>query len=654
MEDYTCTSTSACTDEEENTSSQNPLIVKLCILLSQEGSEDNNESPAVQVPVAFESERRLVAWVLLTRFSHDDLDHAWTKYSKVLEGFAKELLSLPPTTNCKDLYIRLIAQVTSRLSAYPHDIGESLFHAWDESMELAVHMDVCASLDVWMESDPATASELRILERIWKVYLQSTASASDEATNATISEDTGDNDGNGNGNHNDTAAFEFKLMSQTLSSILTDSHEQKDYYSTKSWHELILALFQSHGHQLLPDSLIPIMLSTPLPPPSVNANHHVTSAWHEWILSVIQTRVTTTPSFGHTCLKDPKAINNLNQLLLAHVVAPTNDSLRGMAWQTLTAMGETCGWRWILLGERSSSALGAGTTLCTWVRLASGELNIQLQQLLSASPAAAANFMQASLVLPISHSCARVLMSVVQFCVQLEEEPHRMPISSDSLLHLRQSLEQSLWTLVEYLQHHQREQNLDMNQPSDPFATIAIRLFGTLLMEVDIWDLLRKEESPQEVLSALIRTMPMEKKDTTSYSLLPGLVNIIGDAESNPEKQEQLSSIWNPLFEYLYSYWQDYKQTMDDSIAWACSCTELWSEHETSDSVKKRRLTVLLIDWMQTVLQRVSSLPVVPQVQSYLSLVLGCYMTLCKDREQPPRQHESRVIVRALQLCEHA
>jgi hypothetical protein len=190
---------------------------------------------------------------------------------------------------------------------------------------------------------------------------------------------------------------------------------------------------------------------------------------------------------------------------------------------------------------------------------------------------------------------------------------------------------------------------------------MAIRLFGTLLMEVDIWDLTVKgaHASPEIILRCLEKTLPTVVED---YSLLPGLVNILGDAESEPKKQDQLVGLWEPLVDYLEGFWQQdtkaLSERMDDTVAWACSCTELWATLDsaavTSDT-KKRRLTMALIEWIQGVLQ-VGPIELnqitLPKLQSYTSLVIECYMTLCKDREQPPREHESRVIVRALQLCE--
>jgi hypothetical protein len=307
--------------------------------------------------------------------------------------------------------------------------------------------------------------------------------------------------------------------------------------------------------------------------------------------------------------------------------------------------------------------LGNSTTLCTWIRLASGEWRIQLQQTTatttknsraSTSTTGNAAWLQA-ISLPVGHTCARLLMSVVQFLVQLEEQPHQMPLSLEALLHLRQSLEQALWTTVEYL-----STNDDDDSNSKSFSTTAIRLLGTLLMEVDIWDLMEKEQhdsTPQAILECLETILPTIEQD---YSLLPGLVNILGDAESDSEKQGQLvKHLSEPLVEYLEEFWKrdiGLAERLDDTIPWACTCTELWASLEDDDFSSKRRLAIALIEWIQGVVVDPNDLIqqqiALSRLQSYLSSVLGCYMTLSKDREQPPREHESRVIRRALQLCD--
>lgn len=422
--------------------------------------------------------------------------------------------------------------------------------------------------------------------------------------------------------------------------------------------------------------------------------------------------------------------------------------------------------------------------LCTWIRMASGELRIQLQLLMAASstedhvvknvhqhqpeqqvPQGSSSSMvgvRQATGLPIGLACGRLLQSVVQYLIQLADQPHvssnNNHISGDALLHLRQSLEQSLWTAVEYLsllmiihpgtptttQMTLMRLTTPLTLQEDPRAALfptILRLLGTLLMEVDIFDLLEKNHpfvtmedededdnevdsgapnrnrephnissssSPAVILTCLQGILPIAE----DVSLLPGLVNILGDAEGDRDKEELLLQyLYDPLLDYLEWYWQRgsslihttktttergdnntwmAKLLLDDSVLWACSCTELWVQLSVSADNKqnpgaaaaawpssttrrtatssphqqRRRLCLALLAWIQQVLKLLQQAPPVAgsaasaaatvaiRHKNYLSLALGCYMALSKDRIEPPKEHENRVILRALQWCE--
>jgi hypothetical protein len=291
---------------------------------------------------------------------------------------------------------------------------------------------------------------------------------------------------------------------------------------------------------------------------------------------------------------------------------------------------------------------------------------------------------QQATALPVGHACARLVIGVVHFLVQLQDNPHDgtststntriMPLlNGDALWHLRESLQDSMYTTVEYLKYHQQEQqeyhsssntNDDDTSLSNSFLSISIRLLGTLLREVDIWQL-QDDASQKGILECLEGLLLSESKDH-DYSLLPGLVAVLVGAEGDTVKLAQLTSLWDPLCDYLEGYWQrDPKQLaeklrdnngMSMSIAWACSCTELWVALDGRKELR-RRLALCMIEWIQSVLQahdewNVNGLVSLEQLQSYLSLAVGCYMALETGRDQPPREHESRVIFRALQVCE--
>jgi hypothetical protein len=451
--------------------------------------------------------------------------------------------------------------------------------------------------------------------------------------------------------------------------------------------------------------------------------------------------------------------------------------------------------RTVTSSNPSASRLGMAVGLCTWIRLAAGEWRIQLQAVTNSGPAGTTNsnnknnnsLMDVSLSnnetkpttrsslnptttqagqngvwqqatgLPVGHACAQLLIGVVHFCVQLEEEQHhphrRIPqLSVDALLHLRTSLQGGLLTTVEYLQSLQREErqmgigsgvaddtfNDYYETPhkrrsswssatraagasSAAFESIAIKLLGTLLMEVDIWLLQEIEEtandsttshhqtnlttvtSAADMIQGVLECLQYILPESHDYSLLPGIVSILAGAEeqfkTNPRHVTAvMTNFWDPLVEYLEGYWQrsttsahsTLRDKLNDTVAWACSCTEMYVALDDASKVslslaptikhRHRRLALSLIEWIQTVLQvdsqelfsplssptppssRHSSSPLawststspltLHKLQSYLSLAVGCYMTLSKNSEKPPREHESRVIYRALQVCE--
>ena len=243
--------------------------------------------------------------------------------------------------------------------------------------------------------------------------------------------------------------------------------------------------------------------------------------------------------------------------------------------------------------------------------------------------------------------------SKIQFFVDLQETNFReSSLSNDAILHLRQSLEECLMTTVEYVK-------MERENPESVFSTISIRLFGSLLREVDIWNLLEKDDSTVQAIIICLQSILPKVDD---YSLLPGLTNILATADSDQTKQAQLTHLWEPLIIYLERFWKAngrIKPTAqqlaewDDTIPWACSCIELWVDNNNIESKNslpnKLRLQHGLIDFIRIVLQLDSSTN--NQRRSHLSLAVGCYMTLSEE-QQKPSEDEAQLIFHALEFCE--
>lgn len=814
-----------------------------------------------------EYERKLAAWVLLVRLDTNALEQVWNQHGSILQQFAMDILLVESQEETQDSgsdvillsrYLRILAQVTTRVSPYPIDMAQRLLQLWIQlpvqDLSIPVHVDIISTLEVFLFTHPDRANSLSLLNVIWKQYQRIiSVTASDDTNNNNDKEGYNNQENNKEQANSETNSEhersdedagtnmdDVKIMAETLDGILDGctNAKQGDYsftkYSLRSLHELILGIFSQEGvEELIPVTMVSSLVEfiTTTPPPSLDQALRI--SWHEWFLTWIASRCTPSARPFHQVLLDnPK----FHRMLLSHVISPAmgstnrdDSTLRAMAWQTLVTLVEINDWNWMILSSHhattpttsssssslndpamvtpnvfpSTSVLGRASLLCTWIRLASGELRIQLQSLLihhddnitfnnyntnntkeqqghhqhHQQPQSSLHGGWQATALPVGHGCARLLQSVVRYLIRLADQPHiPMPIEGEALLHLRQSLEQALWTAVEYLSiasaasASAAETNLlgpnssslstisskvpspPPSAPSSPSSSPAslhnhdraslfhaiLRLLGTLLMEVDIFDLLYQSPShqvlanddiiadhvdhddndcnasPIVILTCLMDVLPIAEDP----SLLPGLVHIMGDAEDDPLKQQLLRTyLAHPLLEYLDWYWQREPAVtlLDDSVAWACTCTELWAQllsvmdplaqqqqqppdHSSSSTVslqssnnnlqqqqeqqqQRRRLCLTLLTWIQDLLfllqgtgatspristRRGTSTSTTtttkqtptdnhyPSSLNYLSLALGCYMTLSKDRSEPPTEHETRLVLRALQRCERS
>jgi hypothetical protein len=634
-------------------------------ILLQQGDDSSS--------AAYSQERTLVAWILLSRLADDELDNTWQEHATSLfipwaTHWLPEACQESPET-C-DLYLRLVAQVTGRLEEFPSVLGKSLFQVWQQRPLASpmVHVDVLSSLQVWMEQDTAEAEASGVLGTIWNHYARHVHVQPPEETENTKKEEPQPPK-----DIDDSDDKDWKVLGQTLESILNDASSVQPKNAMNAWHETILGMIQSYSQDLLPDFMLGSVLEW-MATQSSSLLPSIRMGWHEWFLTLIQTRVPYDEPLRRILLQPSNASNltsYMTQLLLAHIVSPdpTHAATRALAWQATVVLVESCGWNWMLQtdSKTASSALGAGTHLCTFVRLASGEWRIQLQQEASTSNDNNASAWQQATGLALGHACARLLLGVVQYCAQLEDSPHRMPLSSDALMHLKQSLQDALWTTVEYLQEGEED-----DAETKSFTLIATQLLGTLLTEVDVWSYQETNDedgdssSPvQGILACLKTSMFLGDHSQENYAIwLPGLAHLLGNAEDDPSRVAQLTGMWEPFIEFLQNYWQrdDDSETsklaerLDDSVAWACSCTEyIVALHGT-----ERRLALAIVEWIQQVLAKVETSrqelhndkALFQTLQSYLSLAIGCYMTLSQGQDKEPGKHESRVIFRALQLCE--
>jgi len=412
----------------------------------------------------------------------------------------------------------------------------------------------------------------------------------------------------------------------------------------------------------------------------------IQSSWHrcclQWILTqtisvskstrrknVSSSSSTTTPIVKRVLFQRPTFLPHFNQWLLSQLVISTDkDSMecRNMTWQVVATLTDLYGWGWMMtvptttttmsMLERipgpenvvsSTKNFGSAKYFCTWMRLACGELRILLQssllgrwdQEVSSSDAnnnaTTKESSESISFLEQDHTCeacAQIVQNGVTYILDLVDHHEQSHIGSilntETVLYLRQSLEEALWTCVEYLTLI--TSTTTTQNPSRIF-TVILSLLGTLLMEVDIFSITispnlipdndeddeDKEatlggtsddemilSSPRMILKCLSRVLPIAQDPI----LLPGLVHILSSIQNDEggridkAKSELIQNyLQDSLRQYLDWFWQNHENenkrkffednntvsgkpttrtnVVDvDWIDWAVSCTELLEE----------------------------------------------------------------------------
>ncbi|KAL3931568.1 MAG: hypothetical protein SGARI_004174 [Bacillariaceae sp.] len=213
-----------------------------------------------------------------------------------------------------------------------------------------------------------------------------------------------------------------------------------------------------------------------------------------------------------TLLNDPKAMEALQTILMAHVVSPDPNALRADAWQTMGSMiVSSCrhhgknkvsnAWttKWMMMTMKNGSSASSSSKnnpkqkqqqqaatppppllpiICTWARLASGEWKIQLEHMAASSASAAAAGGDAAATvnsltnstsnnrnnndndnnMAILDGCAKTIMSVVDFLLTLEDRPDQaaaapslLLLNATALLHIKESLDEAFAVTTEYI-----------------------------------------------------------------------------------------------------------------------------------------------------------------------------------------------------------
>jgi len=603
------------------------FLDKLDSLLIRDGDGDgdgidegrNSASPPPRQIIAYEYERFLAAWVLLTRFPQEQLDRAWEKHGNELSYFASCLLT--NIDNDIDIvvdnhaisknggdsgggnllytfYIRLVAQVTARLTTPPSkDLRRKLYTSWKRmstiivlrdvavisaaaklpnSTIIALNADVYNAFIAWMDHDVAFFSSDVVMKDIWNAHIAAHITINQPAPVLEEENDEKQKESTSIGAQSKFQNDDRIVMLNVLEILLgrpsnaenidadeVDADEGGgDMYTIGNVQKLIFVIFELHGTKCASEELLSsILLWNSRDTQGEMFNLDLRILWDGWLMKNIGDCISEKKN-DTTLLRDPEKMDAIQKLTLAHAVSPNVLALRPIAWQTISQIIKTYGWNSI---QKSSTK----TSICTWCRLACGEWKIQLEEdgnLLSERPNR----------LTILDGCGRMIIGIVQYLVDFEERPDKkIPFGTESLLSIKEALEETLSLTSTHL-------NTSPCVNDDIQSAIIINLWSELFSEIDL-----STSKEAKNMIACLRKLLLVSNDE---SLVQAVVNVISTHHTDENfLNEVVEDFENAVIEatmvYIERFWKNMakqdsltKWYAHDIVRSACFATEILAE----------------------------------------------------------------------------
>ena len=604
------------------------LLEKLDSLLIRDGDGDgngngihegrNSASPPPRQIIAYEYERFLAAWVLLTRFPQEQLDRAWEKHGNELSYFATCLLT--NIDNDVDIvvdnhalsknggdnggdnllytfYIRLVAQVTARLTIPPSkDLRRTLYTSWKRmstvivlrdvavllsapkfpnSTIIALNADVYNAFIAWMDHDVAFFSSDVVMKDIWNAHIAAHITINQSAPVLEEENNEKQNESTSIGAQSKFQNNDRIVMLNVLESLLgrpsnaeniyadeVDADDDGgDIYTSGNVQKLIFVIFELHGTKCASEELLSsILLWNSRDTKGEMFNLDLRILWDGWLMKNIGDCISEKNN-DTTLLRDPEKMDAIQKLTLAHAVSPNILALRPIAWQTISQIIKTYGWNWI---QKSSIK----TSICTWCRLACGEWKIQLEEdgnLLTERPNR----------LTILDGCGRMIISIVQYLVDFDERPDKkIPFGTESLLSIREALEETLSLTSAYL-------STSPCANDDIESAIIINLWSELFSEID---LSTSEEAKNRI--ACLKKLLLVSNDE---SLVQAVLNVISAHHTDENFLNEVEDFENAVIEasmvFIEKFWKNIakqdsltKWYAHDIVRSACFATEILAD----------------------------------------------------------------------------
>ena len=574
----------------------------------------SSASPPLSRSIPHQHERSLVALVLLSRSPQEQLDQVWEKYESDFTSFASIEMQLLNDDHAVSqngfknflfcsYYTRLVAQVTARLTKPPtKQLQYDIYKSWRKismmqaartvtitstaveeakihSTIIALCVDIYNALITWTsQNDPLLSVDLDLIE-LWNIPITAYKKMNRITRVVQREAKTKKEQPKVEDDEVDMMLSILESASGSASDEVRAGQENDDIYTFSNTLRLMFVLFELQGPESISDELWRTVLIW-----IKNSQDEISDAdlrvlWDGWLLTNIQKRISKTNN-TRSLLRDPEIMDTIQKIILAHVVSPTTSTLRPLAWQSISQITKSFGWEFLQKSSESS--------LCTWCRLACGEWKIQLED----EPS------ERQKNLSILDGCGNLIINVVQYLVDFDERPYKsIPLTSESLLSIRQELEETLsLTSGHLLNRASEEHNLE--------STIMVNLWSVLFSEM--------HASNCHEASNIMLCFHMLLQVSDDESLVPAVLHVVSmmncDGRALTSEHESVTDeTTTSIIGYLIRLWKrvakmDYlKQSQENHFVHsACVATEILAEH---DHPKFQEVVQFIFEAQQAILK---------------------------------------------------
>jgi hypothetical protein len=495
------------------------------------GHQDQQRGSS-QSQSAYENERLLVAWVLLSRLSPKQVNKVWEEHKMKLLRFARRLLvadDIQGTYNrlLHFCYVRLLARVASILEKSSFD-RVSLLHiildTWkhislywkiDDSSQWKMNIDVGNTLFIHLAQKNDRATIEYALNILWTVYSKLILSGEPLSTRSSYA------------NEARVEISEELVLTETRQMILLlesclgskegDNHRDAEEYNKDTWEKLVFTFFDMKQEDVSETMAVKVLRW--VFHHNQDLSKEAQCSWHKWMMRFAITRYSQNDA--SLFLSGSDEMDMMQKILLAHAVSPDKSALRALSWQAVPIIFKNVAWK-------SSADSSINSPICLWSRLASGEWKITLQK---------GGFFSSEDKATLD-GCGHTLISIVHFLVSFDDQPV-LPLDATALLCIKDSLEDAVSTASEYLA-------LNSLQRPEP---IVVSVWCQILAEEDL-AIVRSLDTAIAALKMLLRNST-EGHCHIDESIVILLAHVQSAADNNDRVRNLVRPIKKSIKQYL-------------------------------------------------------------------------------------------------------